>query len=287
MGVLLWTRRAVPLGMMTQHTTNNYADLRPDQLAEQIAARPVAYVPWGALEWHSFHLPVGLDGFAAEGIALRVAQRAGGLVLPTMWLPVTALPHQFSISIGSAVVRAVLDDLLSELARVGFRVVVIVSGHYAQGHELVLMEAAEAAIRQHGVQVLAIPPLALLGDSYLDHAGHWETAQLLALRPELVALDCFNEALAAEPSAPVDRFGVLGKLPIAATADDGNAAIDQAVDQIETWVQRLLASDDPEPLYDLYSRRRAEYRSFTERYFQGSYEDAAAAWWQERGGTRG
>jgi creatinine amidohydrolase len=263
-------------------TTTDYAALRPDQLAERIAAVPVAFVPWGALEWHSFHLPVGLDGFTAEGIARRAAARTGGLLLPTMYLPITTLPHRFSVSFRATTVRAVLDDLLTELARVGFRVVVILSGHYAQGHELVLMDAAQAAMKQHGMQVLALPPLALLGDACLDHAGRWETAQLLALQPELVDLPRFKKALADDPTAPVARFGVLGELPTTATAEDGEAAVTQAADALNDWVQRLLESDDPQLLHDLYTRRHAAYQSFIERYFHGSYEDAAVKWWDER-----
>lgn len=259
--------------------SHNYAALRPDQLAERVAAVPVAYVPWGALEWHSFHLPVGLDGFTAEGIAQRAAERMGGVVLPTMFLPITTLPHRFSISFSADTVRAVLDELLAELAHVGFQVVVVLSGHYAQGHELILMDAALAAMQHHNIQVLAAPPLALVGEEYLDHAGRWETAQLLALNPQLVDLDRFQRELATDPAAPVERFGVLGPLPTTATATDGEQAIGQAIDQLAEWVQALLASNDSQPLHDFYARRRAEYQAFLDQYFRGSHEDAAAAWW--------
>lgn len=261
---------------------NTYAALRPDQLAERIAAVPVAYVPWGALEWHSFHLPVGLDGFTAEGIAQQAAARTGGVVLPTMFLPVTTLPHRFSISFKADTVRAVLDELLAALARVSFKVVVILSGHYAQGHELILMDAAQAAMEQHNLAVLAAPPLALLDEEYLDHAGRWETAQLLALQAELVDMERFRRELAADPAAPVERFGVLGPSPTTATTADGEQVIAQTVEQMAAWVGRLLADDNREPLHELYARRRADYQAFIDRYFRGSYEDAAAAWWKER-----
>src|SRR5437763_1208058 len=79
-----------------------YAELRPEQLEAIMAVAPVAYVPWGALEWHGPHLPLGLDGFTAEGVAERDVQRTGGVLLPTTWWPITALPHRYSLSIGSA-----------------------------------------------------------------------------------------------------------------------------------------------------------------------------------------
>lgn len=55
----------------------------------------------------------------------------------------------------------------------------LISGHHAEGHELVLMDAAEHAIAEHGILVLAVPPLALVDELMLDHAAHWQTALLL------------------------------------------------------------------------------------------------------------
>ena len=58
-----------------QRPWGRYAELRPDQLAAIVAAAPIAYVPWGALEWHGPHLPFGLDGITAEGVAERAARQ--------------------------------------------------------------------------------------------------------------------------------------------------------------------------------------------------------------------
>jgi creatinine amidohydrolase len=258
-----------------------YAMLRPDQL-EACMSTPVAYVPWGALEWHSFHLPVGLDGITAEAIACRAADRSGGLVLPTMYLPITALPHRFSISFQTATVRAVLADLFRELERIGFRVVVVVSGHYAQGHELALIDAAEAAMATSGLRVLATPPMALVNDGYLDHAGRWETAQMLATYPHLVDQRALMRALEEYPAGHVADLGILGELPSLATAASGEVAIEQAVDALDSWVRQLLTSEDLEPLRQYYAERRNAYRDFIDRYLKSSYEDAAAAWWNDR-----
>ncbi len=258
-----------------------YAQLRPDQLEARMTT-PVAYVPWGALEWHSFHLPVGLDGLVAEYIAQRAADCTGGVVLPPMYLPITTLPHRFSISFRATTVRAVLDNLFEELARIDFRVVVLLSGHYAQGHELALIEAAEAAIERYHLFVLAAPPMALVNDDYLDHAGRWETAQLLAIYPELVDLRSLMRALEAYPTGHVADLGILGDLPMSATAASGEVVIEQAVTAIDRWVRHLLAANDPQLLHAYYTQRRAVYQDFVEHYFRGSYEEAAAAWWQDR-----
>jgi creatinine amidohydrolase len=254
-----------------------YAELRPDELAAVVAAAPVAYVPWGALEWHGPHLPFGLDGFTAEGVAERVVRRTGGVLLPTTWWPITALPHRFSLSIRSDVVQALWDSIFAELARAGFRLVVLLSGHYAQGHELVLMDAAEHAIAAHDLLVLAVPPLALVDEEMLDHAAHWETALLLALRPRLVDLD----ALAGEAARP-GITAVLGEDPRLATAGQGESALRLATERIAVGVEALLSHGGPAILRELYARRRAAYQQYVDRYFRGSWEEAIVAWWADK-----
>ena len=254
-----------------------YAELRPQQLESIVAEVPVAYVPWGALEWHGPHLPFGLDGFTAEAVAERAVQRTGGVLLPTTWWPITTLPHRFSLSICSEVVQALWDGIFAELARAGFRVVVLLSGHYAQGHELVLMDAAEHAIAAHDMLVLAVPPLALVDERMLDHAAQWETALLMTLRPDLVDLG----ALGSAPLHPA-ASAVLGADPRGATPRQGEAALALTTDRIAVCVAALLAHAGPDVLRELYARRRAGYQQYVERYFQGSWEDAILAWWHEK-----
>lgn len=54
------------------------------RLAQIVARRedcPIAYIPIGTLEWHGVHNPVGADTLQAEGIAIRCAEKGGGLVI--------------------------------------------------------------------------------------------------------------------------------------------------------------------------------------------------------------
>lgn len=263
--------------MIDTPTWGRYAELRPERIESIVAQTPVAYVPWGALEWHGPHLPFGLDGFTAEAVAEHAVRRTGGVLLPTTWWPITPLPHRFSLSINSEIVQALWDGIFAELARAGFRVVVVLSGHYAQGHELVLMDAAEHAIAAHGLLVLAVPPLALVDEEMLDHAAHWETAVLMALRPHLVDLD----ALGPAPLHP-HTSAVLGQDPRRATPSQGQAALSLATERISIGVAALLAHGGPDVLRELYARRRAGYQRYVDRYFQGSWEDAILAWWSEQ-----
>lgn len=257
--------------------SGEYTSLRPDELAAIRAAVPVAYLPWGALEWHGPHLPFGLDGMIAEAVARRVVERTGGVLLPTTWWPITALPHPDSLSVRSSTLRDLWDDVFTGLAHAGWRLVVVISGHYAQGHELVLMAAAEAAMKQHTMLVLALPPLALVDEEMLDHAALWETSQLLALNPGLVDLD----ALGSEPLTPA-RSAVLGRDPRGtASASLGERSLNLAVERISNAVEQLLVDWKAAPLLAMYERRRARYREYVERYCQESLEAGIALWWAD------
>jgi len=258
--------------------SGRYAELRPNELDAIRDESPVAYVPWGALEWHGPHLPLGLDGMTAEATAERCMKRTGGVLLPTTWWPITTLPHHASLSINSKVVRSLWDEVFNSLAGAGWKVVVLLSGHYAQGHELVLMTAAEEAVRRLGLLVLALPPLALVDEEMLDHAALWETSLLLALRPKLVDLD----ALGSDPLITA-HSAVLGRDPRGtASASLGETTLDLAVERISKAVGELIEKGDPAPLYAFYERRRALYRSYVERYYRGSFEEAIETWWQEK-----
>jgi creatinine amidohydrolase len=256
-----------------------YSELRPDDLAALRARAPAAYLPWGGLTRHGPHLPLGLDTIVAEALAERAVKRTGGVLLPAMTWPL-ALPHPgVSLGLSATTLRTLLAESLAALAGNGWRVVVVISGHYSPGHELLLIDAAERALADHHLLVLAVPPLALVDDDMLDHGALWESSVLLALRPDLIKM----EALGAGPLDPLGD-SVLGRDPRgAASASLGNSALTLALERIVSAVERLLASGDPAPLQALYARRRERYQSLTARYGD-DFEALTAAWWQEMTG---
>jgi len=264
-----------------------YAELRPAELAAILAATPAAYVPWGALEWHGPHLPLGLDGLVAEHVARQAAALSGGVVLPTTWWAITTLPHTCSIWTPPGVISHLWQATFHGLAGMGAKVIAVITGHYAQAHEVLLMEAADAAMRETGAIVLAAPELAVLPDAdRLDHAARWETSSLLAIRPDLVRLDRLDEVV---PPGATDlaRFGVLGADPRpSATPALGAATLAEAAAAWAAWVDDLLASGDSERVRRFHAARRAALQPYVDRYFQGDWQAAIQAWWRDRTATR-
>lgn len=255
-----------------------YAELHPDELDALKASPSLVYVPWGALEWHGPHLPLGVDGLIAQAIAAQVAQHTGGVVLPTTWWPITPLPHPQSLPAHSETLLALWHDIFQSLAQSKWRTVVVLSGHYSHGHELALMNAAEHAMQKLGLLVLALPPFALIDDTMLDHAGLWETSLMLALHPALVRL----EALGTAPSLTLRESGVLGEDPRAtASASVGKQAIAMAVERLSSVIKTLMETQDAASLHAFYEKRRIRFRAFVENYDQGSLEQANLDWWRD------
>jgi creatinine amidohydrolase len=252
-----------------------YAELTPDQLEEKWAKKPLAIIAWGALEWHGPHLPLGLDGIVAEYFAERLAEETEGILLPACWMPITTLPHPASLQISTEALRMILDELLEGLYSAGARAVCIVSGHYAQGHEIELYEAAVRAMESHkGYQVLAATPLEVLGDdNLLDHAARWETAQLQVIRPELVHLEALPEQIKAK------RHAVLGEDPRMASAEEGREVLDAALAIWCEWIEDLVKSKDQGFLKAFYERRKQAYGPYVRTYYMRSWEQALRDWW--------
>lgn len=242
-----------------------YARAFPAELDAAWARGAPAVWPMGALEWHGDHLPLGTDGLLAEPFARRLAERLNGVLLPTLWTPITTLPHRHSLRVRPEAFAAVVDDTLEGLRLSGARTVLIVTGHYAQGH---LIELARAALRAGTEEfcVLAAAPLEPLGDSaLLDHAGHVETSGMLAAHPALVRLGDVREG------SPRER-GWFGEHPANATPALGEDLTRRA---LTAW-----AALDPAGFPARSEATLREYAGYVEKY--GDHWDRAIRrWWRE------
>jgi len=253
-----------------------YSELLPEQLDALWAKGAAAIVPWGALEWHGDHLPLGLDGIIASWFAEQLAQRIEGVLMPGMWLPMTTLPHHLSLQVRTETLRMLLDDLLSELYNSGARKVCLVTGHYAHGHQVEMSEAAMRAMDDHeGLLVFCAAPLELLADpNLLDHAARYETSQLLAIRPDLVHLERLSKN-----HISVIQSAVLGGDPMLGDAEEGHALLQGGLKTWEAWIHdsdRLSLEQDYKGVFDRYA-------GYIDAYYRGSWEEAIKAWWAEKG----
>lgn len=255
-----------------------YAELTPAALDAAISESPIAIWPMGALEWHGAHLPLGLDGIVAEAFANLLRARVGGVLLPCYWHPVTTLPHPMSLDVASPTFCSLFRRTAEGLGKAGFRTLCVVTGHYAQGHSWELFGLAEEFNRRDdGPDVLAAAPLEPLeDDDLLDHAGRWEAAQLLALRPDLV-----NPAALPDSPLSAKRDGILGEDPRLGKADEAQDAWTRALDVWEDWVGSL-GRGNKDPLTEFYKRRKARYQPYRTEHYKTDWDQAIESWWKNQ-----
>ena len=184
--------------------------LRPGQIAEEMARCPRIWLPLGTIEYHSHHLPVGLDGLQAHGLCLDAADLVGGLVYPPLWWGTGgghgAYPWTVMMPEASEI-AAIVRFTLQRLERLGVRHVVLFTGHFADEQLVMISGLANdwnigggpmrvVAIGVNGNAASPLPP---------DHAGRFETTLLAAYHPERVDLSLLPPARPEE--AQEDPFG--------------------------------------------------------------------------------
>jgi creatinine amidohydrolase len=128
---------------------------------------PIVFLPIGATEQHGPHLPLSTDVILPESIALRVAERLGGIVAPSLAYgyksqPKTGGGNHFpgTLSLNAATLVALMRDIINELARHHVRRIVLFDGHME--NQWFITEAADLALtdqRREGVTDLKIVKL--------------------------------------------------------------------------------------------------------------------------------
>ncbi len=237
-----------------------YQELLPHELNAILASRPVAYLPLGTLEYHGPHLAIGNDAIKAEAICERACRRTGGVLVPTLYWGIGGGHKDYpaSVIVQDQVLSALLDEILSGLHRVGFRVFVLLTGHYPREQVDVVKAAAQRLHNAHAdVRIWALPEYeAHPQERRADHAAQWETSILMAIRPDLVDMARLVGAdspdapdatrTIEEMNSPGPLHGILGKNPARyARPELGEQTIATIVDNLVAWVEKALAEIGP------------------------------------------
>ena len=194
----------------------HYEEMFPWEIAKAMAEAPVGYLPLGTLEWHGEHNVVGLDTLKAQAICMRAAEISGGVVLPPFYWATDWREDQPD---GSYVTGGIefgeryhvpgsmfwlrpktylnlLLDVYEAMRRRGFKVIVVLCGHWARDTLPVVRRSGEQFQVQHPeIKWMMVSDLELGEDvGYLhEHAARGETSLMLAIRPELVRLELVYE----------------------------------------------------------------------------------------------
>jgi len=153
-------------------------------------------LPFGILEKHGPHLPLGTDLLDVRYAALHAAEREYAVVFPEYYFgQIAEARHQpGTIAYSRDLQLALLQETTDEMARNGCKKVIIVNGH--GGNESLLPYFAQSQLdkpHDYVVYVFDMRSPAAGGPSKKTtndmHAGESETSKMLIARPDTVHMD--------------------------------------------------------------------------------------------------
>lgn len=160
-------------------------------------------VPVGATEQHGPHAPLATDVIIPREIARRMAPEVGALVAPSvdyaLSYPHAGFPGLVHIRIPTFM--ALIEDLALGFARVGFRRIVFLNGHYDNTYAIAYACANAADRMPAGAKAFPLnywdgfAPEEAARYSSLEkgmHANAAETSLVLAIDPALVDMERAN-----------------------------------------------------------------------------------------------
>jgi len=208
--------------------------MRPSQLEAAARAFPVVYVPFGLIEWHGRHLPLGNDALKAHGILVKTAEKFGGVVYP---------PVFFHNGFRQEALVPVLTDLFDHLKKTGFRVIMGVSGHNVHEQIEMINTALNPVVADGTVAGIGLWEVTLseCEESYTDHAAKWETSNMMFFYPDLVDMSELGTEPLAPDMKPPDGIGGLDPRQHA-SAGVGRRNVELAADAIGMKARELLES---------------------------------------------
>ena len=245
----------------------------PEAKAAAACDGSTVVVPWGSLEQHGPHLPLGTDGFFAEQV-LHQALQALPRQLPIWSLPLQSLgfaPEHRSFGVSftqpAEVMLAQVEAIAEPLARSGFQRLVLFNGH---GGQISLLDVAARQVHGRHPQLGVHAWFLWDVDGVMDlvpeperreglHAGLAETSLMLHMAPDLVKL---HQAVVEPPPPPpaglslegrfssawttkaLSRSGTVGS-PHGATASLGAALNQKLVQGWTTTFTTLMGSSWP------------------------------------------
>jgi creatinine amidohydrolase len=202
--LLVWT--LAPLLGQEKKTTigREMMDINWMHFREMVPAKiDTVLLPTGTYEAHGV-INNGADIMAPTAIARKIAEETNSLIAPAVPYGITgsldAYPGSFSV--GESAYREYMKDVLSGMAKMGFRNIIVINGHGGP-QSTVLSQVATEIGQTRKVRTLVINwwiytsdvTQAVFGEDG-GHAGWNENAMIQAIDPQLVHRELYKDSLA-------------------------------------------------------------------------------------------
>ena len=222
--------------------------LRPAEFRQLRDQAPIAYLAWGSHEWHGPHLPLGTDTVKAHWLCRELADRTGGVVYPAVYFGfgVMANPGKdTSLGFPKEIVQQLARHYFLKLYEKGFRVVVVVMGHYGKAHTIAMEEVVKQVEQELDgkLVIVAEPDYTWTRPQYKgDHAAANETSYMELFEPQTVDVSRLPTTAEAES---IYNLGVQGPDPrTEASAERGRKQLDLLLSRAVPQIQAALEKAD-------------------------------------------
>jgi creatinine amidohydrolase len=178
----------------------------PDFIQAVHQAQGVCVLPFGIIEKHGPHLPLGTDLLDVRFAVSNAVKQEYAVVFPEYYFGqiFEAQQQPGTVAYSLPTQLTLLQETVKEMARNGCKKVVIVNGHGGNESLLPLFAQSQLATpRDYVVYVFGLPHLNQPGRPALKtktdmHAGETETSHLLVARPDLVHMNRATEESGAD-----------------------------------------------------------------------------------------
>ena len=221
-------------------------------------AQGTCLLPFGILEKHGPHLPLGNDLLNVRYVALNAAQQEYAVVFPDYYFgQIFEAKHQpGTVAYSRRLQLELLQETTDEMARNGCKKIIIVNGH--GGNNSLLPYFAQSQLdtpHDYVVYVQGIARTALGGpkpktDAATDmHAGERESSVSLIARPDLVHLDRAPQEsgadqgrLSALPEGLYTGIWWYARFPNHYAGDGAAASRELGDFEAKTWIAAIVQS---------------------------------------------
>ncbi len=169
----------------------------PDFVQAIHQAQGTCVLPFGILEKHGPHLPVGTDLLDVRFAVMNAVKQEYAIVFPEYYFGqiFEAKQQPGTVAYSLSTQLTLLQETTDEMARNGCKKVVIVNGHGGNEHLLPLFAQSQMdSPHDYVVYVIGLinyagPDSPKLKTPYDQHAGEKETSMMMVARPDLVHQD--------------------------------------------------------------------------------------------------
>lgn len=162
-------------------------------------------VPFGVVEKHGTHLPLGTDMMIGRAVASEAAKIEPFVIFPYYFFGQIAEARHVpgTISVSPQLMYNLLEEVCGEISRNGFNKIVLLNSH-GGNCEFIRYFIQSTLYRKRDYAVYMVTAYQteadekkiseILGTGDLgEHGGNCETAMLMGARPDLVRMDCVEK----------------------------------------------------------------------------------------------